>query len=75
MAGLDTLVESVYHPMFRDFDSESGDVLERADAGAPEDEIVRDSSGVAFQILVDKKCPHEHPLVVYIVINQFLDVV
>ena len=27
LAGLETLVESVYHPMFRNFDSEFGDVL------------------------------------------------
>ena len=43
MAGLDTLVVSVYHPMFRNFDSEFVDSLERADAGAPGDEIVRES--------------------------------
>ena len=43
LAGLETLVESVYHQMFHNFDSEFGDVLGRADAGAPGDEIVRES--------------------------------
>ena len=43
MAGLETLVESVYHPMFRNFDSEFGDVLGRGEAGAPGDEIVLES--------------------------------
>ena len=32
LAELDTMVESVYHPMFRNCDSEFGDVLGRADA-------------------------------------------
>ena len=39
VAGLDTLVVSVYHPMRSNFDSKFGDVLERADAGAPGDQI------------------------------------
>ena len=43
MAGLDTLVESVYNPMFCNFDSEFGDVLEQVDAGTPGDGIVRES--------------------------------
>ena len=43
LARWETLVESVYHAMLRQFNSEFGDVLGRADAGAPGDEIVWES--------------------------------